>query len=165
MYTTIYASNFSKEREILWKELVSLHQSLQLSGVLWVVGGDLNQIMHPSAHSRPNINHLTSQIVELRDCFIQLGVFDLRFRGSFHTWTNKRPSGPITENIDKLLVNNSWLAAYPNSVATFSAPYFSDHSPCCLVMACQLPSAGTKPFRFFNFLTKHPSFCQTVHVA
>lgn len=104
-------------------------------------------------------------MVDFRNCLIQIGMFDLRFRGPFHTWTNNRHAGPITDKLDRLLLNHSWLNAHPNSVATFSAPEFSDHSPCTLDLACPLPSAGTKPFRFFNYLTRHPSFCQVVETG
>lgn len=104
-------------------------------------------------------------MAELRDFFFHLGIFDLRFRGNYHTWTNKRPRCPITEKLDRLLVNNTWIVDFPDSVATFSAPGFSDHSHCILDLACPLPCAGTKPFRFFNFLTKHNSFSKTVEVA
>lgn len=128
-------------------------------------GGDFNQIIHLDEHSSPAENHLTSHMIGLRDCLLQLGVFYLRFIGPYHTWTNNRPEDPITEKLVRLLVNHSWISAFPNSLATFSAPLISDHSPCSLDISCNLPSAGTKPFRFFNFLTKHAFFGQSVETV
>lgn len=92
-------------------------------------------------------------------------MFDIRFRGPFHTWTNKRPSEPITKKLDRLLVNNSWLSDFPNSVDTFPAPDISNHAHCSFDLAIPLPYVGTKPFRFFNFLSKHSSVCLTVEPA
>lgn len=129
-------------------------KDLQLSSLIggqpWVIGGDFNQTLHPFEHSQPGINHLTKEMLEFRDCLIQIEMFDLRFWGPFHTWTNNRPPGPITEKLDRLLVSHSWLSSYPNSVASFSALEFSYHSPCTLDLACLLPTAKKKPFRFFN---------------
>lgn len=133
-----------------------------IGGVPWIIDGDFNQIIHPAEHSPPLINHLSKPMMEFKDCLLSIGVFDLRFRGVFHTWSNKRPSGPITEKLGKLLVNNAWLNAYPNTIASFNAPDFSDHSPCFLDLAYPLPTMGTKPFRFFNYLTKHHSFCDVM---
>nr|VDD29188.1 unnamed protein product [Brassica oleracea] len=78
---------------------------------------------------------------------------DLRYQGSCYTWTNSSPSNPTTKKLDRALVNCQWLQSYPNSVASFLPFEFSDHSPCLIDLSCPLPSSGTKPFKFFNFLT------------
>lgn len=46
-----------------------------------------------------------------------------------------------------------------------SYPLFSDNSPCILDLAVKLPTAGSKPFIFPNYLTKHPQFVQLIHDA
>lgn len=96
IFTAVYGSNLSKERELLWKELIDLHLSTNNSGVPWVIRGGFNQILHPTEHFQPAINHLTKEMVDF--CLLHIGMFDLRFRGVAHTWTNKRPAGPITES-------------------------------------------------------------------
>ena len=90
-------------------------------------------------------------MTEFRDTLHQMGMFDLRFQGPLHTWSNHQPESPIAKKLDRLLVNSNVISLFPNSVATF-----------LLDLAHQLPLAGTKPFRFFNYLTKHPLFHQTV---
>lgn len=164
-FTVLYAPNLSEERTDLWCDLLSLQQRFQLDSCPWVLCGDFNQIIHPVEHSNSNINHMTSRMLELNDCLLQLELFDLRYQGSYFTWSNKNPLNPIAKKLDRLLVNNHWLSSYPDSVASFLAPEISDHSPCVLNLFAPLPLAGTKPFKFFNFLTKHPNFLQTIETA
>ena len=116
-----------------------------------IIGGDFNQIIHHSEHSLFEVNSITPQMTEFRDTLHQMGMFDLRFQGPLHTWSNHQPESPIAKKLDCFLVNSNVISLFPNSVATF-----------LLDLAHQLPLAGTKPFRFFNYLTKHPLFHQTV---
>lgn len=102
---------------------------------------------------------------QLRDCLTQVGLFNLRFIGPSHTWTNSQPVTPISKKLDRLLVNSSLVTSYPNAIATFHPPMFSDHAPCILDLAFTLPSAGTQPYKFQNYLTKHPGFSQLLHDA
>ncbi|KAF2557624.1 hypothetical protein F2Q68_00012997 [Brassica cretica] len=112
-----------------------------------------------------SVNSLTAPMVSFRDTLTQLEVFDLRFSGPLHTWTNKSPSAPTAEKLDRLLVNHLWIDHYPNSQASFLPPNFSDHSPCLLDLTIPLPLAGTRPFKFYNYLTKHHKFLSTLEDA
>lgn len=163
--SAVYASNTREERLDLWSSLREVQQTYYLENHNWIIGDDLNQIAHYSEHSLPAVDHLTSDMLELRDVFNDLGVDDLRYHGTSHTWTNKRPADPITKKLDRALVNIPWIQSYPNSLASFLPIEFSDHSPCLLSLNCPLPQSGTKPFKFFNFLTLHPQFLQTVETA
>ena len=104
-------------------------------------------------------------MVSFWNTLTQLEVFDLRFSGPLHTWTNKTPSAPIAEKLDRLLVNHLWVSHYPNSHASFLPPNISAHSPCILDLSVPLPIAGTRPFKFFNYLTKHHKFLSTLEDA
>lgn len=164
-FSAIYASNLREERLDLWNSLIEIQQTYYLEDQSWLIGGDLNQIIHHAEHSSPSVNHLTADMVELSDFFLDLGVEDLRFQGNSRTWTNKRPENPVTKKLDRALVNLQWISNFPDSIATFLPHDFSDHSPCIVNLACPLPSSGTKPFKFFNHLTSHPDFLVSTEVA
>ncbi|WZY76376.1 hypothetical protein YC2023_022760 [Brassica napus] len=164
-FSAVYASNYREERLELWEGLLEVQQTYYLEDQSWLIGGDLNQITHHAEHSSPIVNHLTADMVELRDFLLEFGVEDLRFQGNARTWTNKSPDNPVTKKLDRALVNNQWIRQFPNSIATFLPHEFSDHSPCVVNLACPLPSSGTKPFKFFNHLTSLPNFLSSTEAA
>lgn len=89
----------------------------------------------------------------------------MRYIGPSHTWINSQPSNPITKKLDRLLVNSNFVASYPHAMSTFLPPLFSDHSPCILDLSFTLPSAGTQPYKFQNYLTKHPGSAELLKDA
>ncbi|KAG2246732.1 hypothetical protein Bca52824_086360 [Brassica carinata] len=118
-YTAIYASNQSDERADLWNELLQNHQTLNLECENWVVGGDMNHIMFPLEHSSPSVDHADYLMYQMQDCFLQAGLFDLRYLGPCHTWTNNQPDIPIAKKLDHLLVNNTTISAYPHAFPNY----------------------------------------------
>ncbi|XP_056841735.1 uncharacterized protein LOC130494916 [Raphanus sativus] len=164
-YSAVYASNLGEERADLWVELINLEATLNLDAHCWFVGGDFNQILHPNEHSGHDGSGPDTQMYQFQDCLLQAGIFDLRYLGPSHTWSNKQPSDPIAKKLDRLLVNSPSISAFPNATATFLPPLISDHAPCILDLAYTLPIAGTKPFKFPNYLTKHPNFVQLMQCA
>lgn len=165
VYKAVYASNLSEERTELWIDLINLQQNMALDSLSWAVGGYFNQILHPSEHSSPTVNTFSSDMVEFSDCLLQMGLFDLRYQGMFNTWMNKQPDLPIAKKLDRLLVNQAWINSFPSSSTLFLPHDFSDHTLCVLDLAMPLPISGTKPFKFFNYLTKHPKFLVAVEEA
>lgn len=75
-------------------------------------------------------------MIDFNTCLDGLEVRDLRYHGP-----------PFT---------------FPQSLAQFLPPVISDHTPAVVALDTMAPVAGTKPFKFFNYLTAHPDFISTV---
>ncbi|CAA7020438.1 unnamed protein product [Microthlaspi erraticum] len=99
------------------------------------------------------------------DCLTDVDLFDLPFQGPTFTWTNNQPTSPIGKKIDRCLVNGNWIQLFPTSHCSFEAPLFSDHTPCVINLVTKPPDYGTRSFRFYNMILKHPSFHETVKEA
>lgn len=57
LFTEVYASNIRDEMADMWSEIVDLNQYLNLENSSWLVGGNLNRILHFSKHSSPSRGH------------------------------------------------------------------------------------------------------------
>ena len=101
---------------------------------------------------------------DLNNCCSSSDLEDLRFKGHWFTWSNKNPANPILRKLDRVLMNPSWTSCFPNADAEFFPPGLSDHCPAVVHLGLPLPQLR-KPFRFFNFLTEHPSFATSVAEA
>lgn len=95
---------------------------------------------------------------DFKACLDQLEIRDLHYHGPLFSWTNKQPDDPKAKKLDRVLINENWIASYPLSIAKFMAPEISDHAPSCATFASPLPLAGTRPFKFLNFLSGHHDF-------
>lgn len=165
IYTAIYASNLSDEKNDLWVELMQLHASFGLEDSPWMIGGDFNQVLFGSEHVTASENINYTQMYQFRDCLHQMGVCDLRYTGTHLTWTNKQDDYPVAKKLDRQLINSPLSSVFPHAMSSFLLPLFSDHCPCSTDLAFPLPRAGTHPFRFLNYLTKHPNFTEVVSDA
>ena len=119
-YTAIYASNLFEDHVDLWAELLHLHASLDLDSKNWILGGDLNQIMFPNEHSSPHVVVPDGLMYQLQDCFLQAGLFDLRFFGTMSYLDKKKcPTSPTAKKLDRLMVNSALITTYSHATATF----------------------------------------------
>ena len=98
---------------------------------------------------------------ELGQCFLDAELVDLNFRGTTFTWWNKQKATPRAKKLDRVLVNEKWQECFPNAIAYFQDPDFSDHS--CSTVSIQPDLQRKKrPFKFFNYLLQNPTFLPTV---
>lgn len=153
----VYASNSVEERKLLWSELEAISSTQAVRGKPWIVLGDFNQVLQPQEHSKAATLNIDTRTREFRNCLLNAELFDLNFRGSTYTWWNKRKSAPVAKKIDRVLVNDLWLDLFPDSVAEFGPPDFSDHAPATVVLNPQSQRAHG-PFKFFNYLLKNKDF-------
>lgn len=78
------------------------------------------------------------------------------------TWINHQPEDPIAKKLYRLLIKNPVLNLFPNSSTFFHPNLISDHCTCTLYLDTKIPASGNQPFKFCNYLTKHPSFHQVM---
>ncbi|KAL1201846.1 hypothetical protein V5N11_014809 [Cardamine amara subsp. amara] len=71
-------------------------------------------------------------MADLQECLQNNDLCDLPNKGVFYTWSNHRPEDPILWKLDRTMVNDVWLEAFPESVAIFDPPGDSDHAPCLI---------------------------------
>ncbi|XP_033136094.1 uncharacterized protein LOC103837732 isoform X1 [Brassica rapa] len=160
--TAVYAANTSDERQQLWKDLRDTQTTCSLHQSSWIIGGDFNEIIHCAEHSSVSFTQTTPQMIEFKECLDDIEVKDLRYHGPCFTWSNKQPEDPIAKKLDRIMVNEHWIQDFPLCQAAYLAPLISDHSPGLVNLNCVLPSAGSKAFKFFNYLVTHPDFQETV---
>lgn len=159
--TLVYGSNFRKERKQLWSELKFLTTSQQIAGLSWSVLGDFNQILTATEHSTSTQVSSTRGMQDFRLCLSQAELYDLPFCGNTYIWTNKHEVGIVAKKLDRILVNDSWLRSFPNSIGVFGEPGISDHNPYCVFLDSLKPKQK-KPFKFFTHLSKHPDFAKLI---
>ncbi|XVE56052.1 hypothetical protein DITRI_Ditri03aG0206000 [Diplodiscus trichospermus] len=160
LFSSIYGSNHGMERRRLWDHLLSLHSTIDVGA--WVLAGDFNIIAHPSESSDFNGSQvITSDMREFIDCQSRISVSDHAYIGSFFTWTNNQHESFLARKLDRVLINDDWYLRFPHSRVEFLPPEISDHC-LALIQLQQVSESPPKPFKFFNFWTKHTQFLNVV---
>lgn len=80
--------------------------------------GDFNETLDLEDHSSHEVNPMVTQ--EMRDFneIVQyFSLLDIASHGPCYTWCNKRSEGLVLKKLDRVLFNDSWLTAYPQSYA------------------------------------------------
>lgn len=113
---------------------------------------DLDVIKHVS-ETNCTSDDPTQGIADFQDCLHQAELFDhpFVFVGPFFTLTNKSMGkGLITKKLDRVLIHDNWLKAFPDSSVDFLPPSVSDHCPAYVQLFAPTKSPK-KPFKFFNY--------------
>ena len=154
----VYGRNSELERRSLWEDISSLAGSSPLSATPWILLGDFNQIAATNEHySVTPPNYSLRGIEDFQNCLRENQLVDISSRGGFFTWSNHQQDNPIIRKLDRALANDEWLSAFPSALAIFDPPGASDHSPCIVEVENQ-PDYSKKCFKYFSFLSTHPTF-------
>jgi hypothetical protein len=81
-----------------------------------------------------------------------LGLVEIPLHGKKFTWSNKQHP-PLLERLDWFFTSVSWTLKYPNSKATSMVMETSDHTPCVISIATDIPKGNI--FRFENYWMEH----------
>ncbi|KAK4383217.1 hypothetical protein Sango_2797900 [Sesamum angolense] len=126
----------------------------------WLITGDFNAVIDDSEVSGTAAD--TSQsMTEFRECVTKLELLHLPFTGAPFTWHNCSEGGrSLWKRLDRMLVNENWLAIWPLSKYLCSAPRTSDHTP--LIIQGEQGHMAASIFRFENFMTEIPGFLSSI---
>ncbi|KAG7537033.1 hypothetical protein ISN44_As13g009590 [Arabidopsis suecica] len=123
--------------------------------------GDFYQILDPSEHSSLQDFNVNRRMRDFRDCFEAAELSNLVFRGNTFTWWNKSKTRPVAKKLGRVLVNHHWLLVFPDSLAIFNEPDFSDHA-CSGAILHQNRLLIRTSFKFYNFLLLNQDFLPLV---
>ena len=98
---------------------------------------------------------------EFTDVMLQTSFFYLSYSGPLYTWSNCQLDGFLARKLDRVLINDNWLTKFAHSMVEFLVLEVSDHCPAFIQLYYDNESPP-KPFRFFNYWTKHSSFLDIV---
>ncbi|KAL1200689.1 hypothetical protein V5N11_019869 [Cardamine amara subsp. amara] len=123
-----------------------------------MIFGDFNEILDVQEHS----NYATSPFVTLgmrnfKDVIRYCSLSDTTIHGPQFTWCNKREKQLICKKLYRVLVNDSWLLAYPQSHCTFDTGGCSDHMRCRIQIRVPV-NKPRRPFKFTNAVATLPGF-------
>ncbi|KAK9667989.1 hypothetical protein RND81_13G026700 [Saponaria officinalis] len=158
LFTVVYGSNSSTERDDLWEALASINSSLS-----WTVGGDFNFLMNPNERVGAPVK--LHEIDPFRRCAQLCDLSDLKSTGVFFTGTNKQDGdNRVLSKLDRVLVNPRWLSLFPDAYVEFLPEGLYDHSP-GLVHLMTSRRVGKASFMFFNMWTLVPEFLEIVQAS
>lgn len=143
-----------EERRELWKDL-KLHQdSLIIHNMPWLIAGDFNETLNMEDHLWHEVSPMVTQgMRKFGDVVRYCSLTDLGLHGPHYTWCNKLTEGLILKKIDRVMFNDHWLAAYPQSYAMFETGGCSDHLRWRIQLHSELLRLR-RPFKFVNAITE-----------
>lgn len=125
--SVVYASNDYLVRRTLWVDLGEI--SSHASSDPWLVVGDFNVTLQMCERSDYMLGMpLFRKEFDFLNCIDFIGITNIQSTGTYYSWSNKKAVGFLAKKLDRALENDQWLDSFPNVVAEFSPPDFSDHS-------------------------------------
>ena len=128
--TVVYGASEVIGRRALWNSLQTL--APQCVDVPWLVGGDFNAVR--------DINEVCGISGDIRiamedfnNCIQEAGLLPMPMQAEWYTWHNcSMSTRSLWKRLDRILINDRWLARFPTSSYHSLTPRTSDHSPLVL---------------------------------
>ena len=154
----IYGAMEVADRRELWGSLKTI--AMQTVDIPWLIGGDFNAVRDLSEICGAS-GDIRMAMEEFNDCIQNAGLLPLPMQGEWYTWHNCSASPRnLWKRLDRMMINDRWMARFPTSFYTSLTPRTSDHSPLVLYGDSQQQYGGM--FRFDNYLTLSPEFIPSV---
>ena len=162
LFSAVYASPRSAERQILWKNLTSV---AELHNMPWVIVGDFNKPLVKEDKCRGRAVSFRRSLL-FKECLDKCNMIDIGFFGPRFTWTNRREvKALIQERIDRFFVNPSWCVLFPEAKVVHLTRCHSDHCPVLLEMQPRAMNRRVRPFKFQSCWLSDASFSKVVTQA
>ncbi|KAL2237505.1 UNVERIFIED_CONTAM: hypothetical protein Sindi_0942200 [Sesamum indicum] len=139
-------------------EPITVHD--QTVDIPWLIGGDFNAVRDISEICGAS-GDIRMAMEEFNNCVQNAGLLPLPMQREWYTWHNCSASPRnLWKRLDRMMINDRWMARFPTSFYTSLTPRTSDHSPLVLYGDSQQQYGGM--FRFDNYLTRSPEFIPSV---
>ncbi|KAK4397997.1 hypothetical protein Sango_1275200 [Sesamum angolense] len=126
LITVINGDNELIQRRELWHGIVQI--SLGISDNPWLVMGDFNVVIDAS-EVLGNAADTFVSMAEFRICITIAKIIHISFAGAEFSWHNCSDGGKsLRKRLDRMLVNETWLVAWPQTSYLCDSPRTSDHS-------------------------------------
>nr|AAF63129.1 Similar to reverse transcriptase [Arabidopsis thaliana] len=154
----------SKSRK-RWRHKWNISRSSAADHISKILVGDFDQIAATSDHYSVLQTSIPMRgLEEFQNCLRDSDLVDIPSRGVHYTWSNHQDDNPIIRKLDRAIANGDWFSSFPSAIAVFELSGVSDHSPCIIILE-NLPKRSKKCFRYFSFLSTHPTFLVSLTVA
>ncbi|XP_011101564.1 uncharacterized protein LOC105179617 [Sesamum indicum] len=156
--TVVYGANEVAERRALWGTLET--KATQCIDIPWLVGGDFNAVRDLSEVCGTS-RDIKIAMDDFNACIENAGLLPLPMQGEWLTWHNRSATPRnLWKRLDRMMINDRWMARFPNASYSTLTPRTSDHSPMVLHGDRQQRFGGM--FRFNNYLVHSPEFIASV---
>ncbi|KAL2251911.1 UNVERIFIED_CONTAM: hypothetical protein Sindi_2313400 [Sesamum indicum] len=156
--TVVYGAYEVAERRALWGTLET--KATQCVDIPWLVGGDFNAVRDLSEVCGTS-GDIQIAMDDFNACIESAGLLPLPMQGEWFTWHNRSATPRnLWKRLDRMMINDRWMARFPNASYSTLTPRTSDHSPMVLNGDRQQRFGGM--FRFDNYLAHSPEFIASV---
>ncbi|KAL2235682.1 UNVERIFIED_CONTAM: hypothetical protein Sindi_1300400 [Sesamum indicum] len=156
--TVVYGANEVAERRALWGTLET--KATQCVDIPLLVGEDFNAVRDLSEVCGTS-GDIQIAMDDFNACIESAGILPLPMQGEWFTWHNRSATPRnLWKRLDRMMINDKWMAQFPNASYSTLTPRTSDHSPMVLNGDRQQRFGGM--FRFDNYLAHSPEFIANV---
>ena len=128
----------------------------------WIIQRDFNVTLSATEHSQfMDVGGSNSAMRDFQEVVRLCDLVDLAYMGPMYTWSNSQDGNPISKKLDRVLVNSSWLAAFPQGFTKFESGGVSDHLRVKTQIRASTPW-NMKPFKLFTHVASHPRFLEVI---
>ncbi|KAL2235430.1 UNVERIFIED_CONTAM: hypothetical protein Sindi_1275200 [Sesamum indicum] len=152
--TVAYGATEVVDRRELWSALENI--AIQCADILWLIGVDFNSVRDLSEVCG-TLGDIRIAMEDFNATIQNTGLLPVPMQGEWYTWHNHSATpGNLWKRLDRMLINDRWMARFPNTFYLVLTPRTSDHSPMVIYGDRQQQYGGM--FRFDNYLARSPEF-------